>query len=342
MQNLPYSSSSLSTVEFIFGGSLLRTINEGDTIWFVAKDVCESLGLDDTSKAVSRLDEDEKGTKKVRTLGGEQSLLCVNESGLYALILRSNKPQAKPFRKWVTNMQNLPYFSIATVEFNFGTNPLRTFKNEKGEIWFCLKDACDILEIGNPSDVVKRLDPKGVDSIEGQNGRSNQPANFINEPNLYRVIFRSDKPQAKAFQDWVFEEVLPTIRKTGSYGNSTLPAFILDTRLSAPQKIILLILAHQADAEGKCQISFSKLARISSVDSSWVIKSIYHLVANGFLSVSKTQNRNGSAGVNIYTVPEQCRVHGAAYQLSEAQYNQLQATKHLINALADLNLHHKQ
>lgn len=255
-------------------------------------------------------------------------------------------------------MQNLPYSN--TVEFNFGTNPLRTFKNEKGEIWFCLKDACDILEIGNPSDVVKRLDPKGVDSIEGQNGRSkvcdldsievtskarkSQMMTFVNEPNLYRVIFRSDKPQAKAFQDWVFEEVLPTIRKTGSYGNSTLPAFILDTRLSAPQKIILLILAHQADAEGKCQISFSKLARISSVDSSWVIKSIYHLVANGFLSVSKTQNRNGSAGVNIYTVPEQCRVHGlnSAYQLSEAQYNQLQATKHLINALADLNLHHKQ
>jgi len=235
--------------------------------------------------------------------------------------------------------QNFPYSNI--VEFNFGTNPLRTFKNEKGEIWFCLKDACDILEIENHRHVLTRLDQKGVVLNDSLSSGGIQKTNFINEPNLYRVIFRSDKPQAKAFQDWVFEEVLPTIRKTGSYGNATLPAFILDTRLSAPQKIILLILAHQADAEGKCQISFSKLARISSVDSSWVIKSIYHLVANGFLSVSKTQNRNGSAGVNIYTVPEQYRVHGrnSTYQLTEAQYNQLHATKHLVNVLASLSLH---
>jgi len=238
MQNLPYSNTA--PVEFNFSGHLLRTFNEGETLWFVAKDVCDALDIANVSDAVSRLDDDEKLVSLLTISGQNREVLCVDESGLYALILRSNKPQAKPFRKWVTR------------------------------------------------------------------------------------------------------EVLPTIRKTGSYGNSTLPAFILDTRLSAPQKIILLILAHQADAEGKCQISFSKLARISSVDSSWVIKSIYHLVANGFLSVSKTQNRNGGAGVNIYTVPEQCRVHGAAYQLSEAQYNQLQATKHLINALADLNLHHKQ
>ena len=103
--------------------------------------------------------------------------------------------------------QNFPYSNTAPVEFNFGTNPLRTFEDEKG-IWFCLKDACDILEIENSRDVVKRLDPKGVDLIEGQNGYSNvcdldsievtsrarksQMMTFVNEPNLYRVIFRSD------------------------------------------------------------------------------------------------------------------------------------------------------
>jgi prophage antirepressor-like protein len=71
--------------------------------WFVAKDVCDILELSNVSKALLSLDDDEKGITKVQTLGGEQSLLIVNESGLYNLIFRSNKPEAKKFRKWVTN-----------------------------------------------------------------------------------------------------------------------------------------------------------------------------------------------------------------------------------------------
>jgi len=96
-------SQSNSPVIFDFENHQLRTINKGETVWFVAKDVCDALELSDVSMSVARLDDDEKGTCKVCTLGGEQSLLCINESGLYALILRSNKPQAKPFRKWITS-----------------------------------------------------------------------------------------------------------------------------------------------------------------------------------------------------------------------------------------------
>ena len=97
-------SDSKELAPFNFNGHELRVITDdkGES-WFIAKDVCEALELDDTSKAVSRLDDDEKGTRKVRTLGGMQEMNCINESGLYALILRSNKPQAKPFRKWVTS-----------------------------------------------------------------------------------------------------------------------------------------------------------------------------------------------------------------------------------------------
>jgi prophage antirepressor-like protein len=74
---------------------------QGDP-WWVAKDVCDALEHSDTSMAVRALDEDEKGTKKVCTLGGDQDMVVVSESGLYTLILRSNKPQSKPFRRWVT------------------------------------------------------------------------------------------------------------------------------------------------------------------------------------------------------------------------------------------------
>jgi Prophage antirepressor len=72
-------------------------------VWFVAKDVCECLGINDTSKAVGRLDEDEKGTNSIPTPGGNQNLLTVNEYGLYSLVLSSRKPEAKEFKRWITH-----------------------------------------------------------------------------------------------------------------------------------------------------------------------------------------------------------------------------------------------
>lgn len=75
---------------------------KGDPQW-VAADVCKILEHSDVSMAVSRLDEDEKGTSIVCTLGGNQKMLCVNESGLYHLIFTSRKPEAQIFRRWVTH-----------------------------------------------------------------------------------------------------------------------------------------------------------------------------------------------------------------------------------------------
>ena len=71
--------------------------------WFVAKDVCECLELTDVSKTISLLDDAEKGTNSIRTPGGEQQMLVVSEPGLYSLILRSRKPEAKAFKRWVTH-----------------------------------------------------------------------------------------------------------------------------------------------------------------------------------------------------------------------------------------------
>lgn len=71
--------------------------------WFIAKDVCAVLELSDVSKAISKLDEDEKLTRKVFVSGQDRDMWFINESGFYALLMRSYKPQAKPFRKWVTS-----------------------------------------------------------------------------------------------------------------------------------------------------------------------------------------------------------------------------------------------
>lgn len=88
---------------FNYNGNKVRTIQKDGEPWWVLKDVCEVLGLSSPHKVFDRLDEEEKGRNQIPTHGGEQEMTVVNESGLYNVILRSDKPEAKPFRKWVTS-----------------------------------------------------------------------------------------------------------------------------------------------------------------------------------------------------------------------------------------------
>ncbi|MBJ7956090.1 BRO-N domain-containing protein, partial [Bacillus cereus] len=74
----------------------------GGDVWFVAKDVADVLEYGDTHNMVRFLDEDDKDTHQVSTLGGCQMMKVINESGLYSAILIRKKPQAKAFKKWVT------------------------------------------------------------------------------------------------------------------------------------------------------------------------------------------------------------------------------------------------
>lgn len=89
---------------FNYNSNEVRTIQKDGEPWFVLKDVCQVLGMDTTQlkKVADRLDPDEKGRTQITTPGGEQETWIINESGLYNVILRSDKPEAKPFRKWVT------------------------------------------------------------------------------------------------------------------------------------------------------------------------------------------------------------------------------------------------
>lgn len=83
-------------------GSVRVVMREGDP-WFVAKDVCDCLGIVNSRDALSSLDADEKGVATADTLGGNQEMQTVSEAGLYLLIFRSRKPEAKDFKRWVTH-----------------------------------------------------------------------------------------------------------------------------------------------------------------------------------------------------------------------------------------------
>lgn len=96
-------NNEIMTFEFSESKFPVRNILIDDEPWFVAKDVCDVLGLEDTNKALLKLDDDEKLTRKLFVSGQNRKIWLISESGLYALVLRSNKPYAKIFRKWVTS-----------------------------------------------------------------------------------------------------------------------------------------------------------------------------------------------------------------------------------------------
>lgn len=122
--------------------------------------------------------------------------------------------------KKVSKMKNVEIFNSPM----FGE--LRTSRNGKNEPLFCLKDVCDSLGL-QVGAVVNRLQSCHISSIKvatevishgAATGKmQEQEMFFVTEPDLYRVIFQSRKSSARKFQDWVFEEVLPTLRKEGSY-----------------------------------------------------------------------------------------------------------------------------
>lgn len=106
---------------FSYGEKPVRVTEEDGQVFFVAKDVCEVLGLVKPDRATASLEDDQKGTHTVSTPGGTQQMTTINESGLYALVFKSRKPEAKAFQRWVTSevlpaIRRSGSFSIRPVE----------------------------------------------------------------------------------------------------------------------------------------------------------------------------------------------------------------------------------
>ena len=155
--------------------------------------------------------------------------------------------------------------------FDFEGNEVRVLK--KGdELWWVLKDVCDVLGLTNHRMVAARLEDyeKGVSLIDTLGGL--QQMVVINEFGLYDTIFLSRKPKAKRFKKWVISEVLPSIRKTGSYSLQQLSPLeimrnMLDTMIDHENKIKELQLKAEAHEEkvDKIQKAMSPLEK----DESW-------------------------------------------------------------------------
>jgi len=113
--------------------------------------------------------------------------------------------------------------------FDFEGHDVRVATSDDGQQWWALTDVCGALGLANSRDVASRLDEgeKNTVAFTDTAGRPHE-LTLINEPGLYRVIFRSNKPSAEKFRRWVFHDVLPALRRTGTYsvggdGNAPLP-----------------------------------------------------------------------------------------------------------------------
>lgn len=118
-------------------------------------------------------------------------------------------------------------------QFYFNNAALRTLTDEAGEPWFVAKDVCDILEISNPSDALKRLDDDERSRFNlGRQGETN----IVNEAGLYALVLGSRKPEAHEFKRWVTHEVLPQIRRTGGY----IPTTDVDDDMTILAKAVMI------------------------------------------------------------------------------------------------------
>jgi len=212
-------------IPFEFKNKRLRTAMVNGEPWVVAKDVCQMLGLGNPSEAVRNLDDDERGSIRIiegtSGLGGNPNMVIVNESGFYAMILRSRKPEARAIRKWVTSVVLPQLFRkgtysapaveelkkslmIAVSERNtykgLWEEERRTVKRHERRNFLTNEDKREILTLranGYPLSAIRDITKKGRTRIK----------NFIDE-----VLAMDDAAMDAMFAEWERAESLGRAR----------------------------------------------------------------------------------------------------------------------------------
>lgn len=167
--------------------------------------------------------------------------------------------------------------------FTYNNTQFRTITKNNGEKWFVLKDVCDILGIANTTQTAARLDEDERSMFNiGRQGE----VNIISESGLYNVILRSDKPEAKPFRKWVTAEVLPSIRKTGTYNVPTKPSKALEIK--------------EINAKVRLSNQFLKLSKVETLSAEYknilAAKAAEVLTGTQLIPLPKSQQKMYSAG----------------------------------------------
>ncbi|WP_419654022.1 Bro-N domain-containing protein [Xylella fastidiosa] len=208
-------------------------LDEANAPWFNANDVCSILEFGNPRQAIeSHVDvEDVQKLDATDNLGRTRQTNHINESGLYALIMGSTKPAAKRFKRWVTSevlptirktgnrpaLDHSTHSAKAITPFQFESHAVRTVVDDHGEVWFVGKDVADVLGYADHRKALDAHCKGGAKRLPLPTAGGIQEIRIISEPDMLRLIVSSKLPAAERFERWVFEEVLPTLRKTGTY-----------------------------------------------------------------------------------------------------------------------------
>ncbi len=193
---------------------------------------------------------------------------------------------------------------------------------------FCLADVCKILGLRVDAVQSRLTDAPIRIGVTDSIGREQQ-MNFVNEKNLYKVIMRSDKPQAEPFQDWVCGEVLPSIRKHGAYmTNDTLekalasPDFLIQLATNLKEEQRKRIEAERKVTEAAPAVAFTKA--VQSANSSCLIGELAKLIAQNGYSIGEKRlfawmRDNGYLGKQgeRYNIPNQQYVEQGLFELKK-------------------------
>lgn len=165
------------------------------------------------------------------------------------------------------------------VPFDFQGRPIRVISDSVGEPWFIAADVCKILELDNVSRAVASLEEedKGVTTSNTLGGE--QQVTTVSEAGLYDLVFKSRKPEAKAFKRWVMREVLPSIRKTGSYSISKTGDHRLDALEMLRQNVLAIIdiEKQQAETERRVKLLEESVSDLSAEENFFTVMGYYAL-----------------------------------------------------------------
>lgn len=215
----------------------LRTVEIDGEPWFVGKDVAQALGYKEPTKAArEKVDTEDRGVSKIDTPSGIQEMTIINESGLYSLVLCSKLPTAKKFKRWVTSevlpsIRKTGSYALIPQDYPSALRALADAEEkrmaleaenerqkqaiaENGKILFCGSDVAAALGYKNPRKALADH-CKGVTKRYAPTTSGNQEMNFIPEGDIYRLAAKSELPGAERFESWIFDEVLPSVRKSG-------------------------------------------------------------------------------------------------------------------------------
>ncbi|MGH3955915.1 MAG: phage antirepressor KilAC domain-containing protein [Mycobacterium sp.] len=160
---------------------------------------------------------------------------------------------------------------------------VRVIRDTEGAPWFVLADLCRVLGIAATARLAARLD-EGVRLTHTlQTAGGPQQMTVVSEPGMYEVVIRSDKPEAATFRRWITTEVLPTIRKTGSYGTLAIPQTYAEALRAA------------ADQSDRAELAEAKIAELEP--KAQVADKL--LDAEGDLSVRDAAQALTRAGVKV-------------------------------------------